>query len=262
MIDLHTHSLYSDGADSPETLVKRAAKLGLVALALTDHDTVAGVREALAAGARYGVPVIPGVELSAAFPTEMHILGYYIDIDCPALTAACEKAATVRAERQAETVQKLRRMGMDVTLDEVRAAAGTNILCGAHIAGILVQKGYVPTVAEAFRRYLGPGRPAFVNRQALTPKEAIGVIRAAGGIAVLAHLNRMRLPDRGVEDVLDELIPEGLSGVEGYYSEYTPAEGERYRAMAAARGLTVTAGSDYHGANKPHVPLGMEPILP
>ncbi len=255
-IDLHTHSTVSDGADAPREVVRRAAAAGLCAVALTDHDAVDGVKEALAAGREYGIEVIPGVELSAQYDTELHILGYFIDPAHPRLADALAEARRVRYLRQEETCEKLQEQGLPVTMEEVRQEAGGDILCRAHFARLLVKKGIVPSVAEAFRHYLSVGCYAYSNKQALTPADAVSVIREAGGIPSIAHLHLTKQDDAAVRALLRSLIPHGLQAIEGYYTEYTPEMGEKYRRMAAELGLALTGGSDYHGAGKPHIAIG------
>ncbi len=256
MIDLHTHSLVSDGTDAPEVLVQKAAAVGVTTVSLTDHDAVAGVPAALLAGEKLGVRVIPGVELNATFPTELHILGYGIDYTHPRLTEVIRYALTVRQKRMEEICRRLRDQGFPITMEEVRAGARGGLLCGAHFAVLLARKGFAATPGEAFKKYVGAGTPAYVNWQALSPAEAVALVQEVGGVPVLAHLNRTRLSLSEIETLLDELQPRGLWGIEGYYSEYTDEEGQTYRALAARRGLHLTAGTDYHGANKPHIQLG------
>lgn len=257
LIDLHTHSLKSDGAMQPAEVVRTAYAAGLSAIALSDHDSVEGVEEAMAEGNRLGVEVIPAVELSAQSDTELHILGYFIDIHNKKLQEAMAYALRVRDERQEETCRKLREQGFEVTMEEARQAAhGNPVLCRAHFAQILVRKGYAASVQEAFAKYLSVGCYAYSNRQALTGPEAVSLIREAGGIAVAAHLHLIKLPDDALREYLRALIPYGLNGVEGYYTDYTPDMEQRYRAMAAELGLTISGGTDFHGANKPHIAIG------
>lgn len=256
MIDLHTHSTVSDGTDAPAALVQKAAAAGITILSLTDHDAVAGVAAAVAAGEKTGVRVIPGVELNATFPTELHVLGYGIDYTHPRLAEVIRYALTVRQKRMEEICRRLREQGLPITMEEVRDEARGGLLCGAHFAVILARKGFAATPGEAFKKYIGAGTPAYVNWQALTPAEAVDVVLECGGVPVLAHLNRTRLSLPEIETLLDELQSRGLWGIEGYYSEYTAEEGETYRALAARRGLFLTAGTDYHGENKPHIQLG------
>lgn len=256
-IDLHTHSLYSDGAQTPTDVVKTAKEAGLSAIALSDHDSIGGVREALDAGEKYGVEVIPAVELSAQSDTELHILGYFIDINNKRLNDTMAYALKVRTERQEETCRKLNEQGFDITMDELRAEAhGSPVLCRAHFAKIMVRKGYAESVKDAFARYLSVGCYAYSNREALTGPEAISVIREAGGIAVAAHLHLIKLPDDELKEYLKSLKACGLSGVEGYYTDYTPDMEVRYRGMAKELGLVISGGTDYHGANKPHIAIG------
>lgn len=256
-IDLHTHSLHSDGAQTPTDVVKTAAAAGLSAIALSDHDCIEGVQEAMDAGNRLGVEVIPAVELSAQSDTELHILGYFIDIHNKRLQDTMKYALQVRDERQEETCRKLREQGFDITMEEARAEAhGNPVLCRAHFAQIMVRKGYAESVKDAFNRYLSVGCYAYSNRQALTGPEAVSVIREAGGIAVAAHLHLIKMPDDELREYLKSLIPYGLDGVEGYYTDYTPDMEIRYRAMAEELGLVISGGTDYHGANKPHIAIG------
>ena len=256
-IDLHTHSLKSDGAQTPADVVRTAHAAGLSAIALSDHDNIEGVPEAMAEGQRLGIEVIPAVELSAQSDTELHILGYFIDINSKRLQDAMAYALEVRDQRQEETCRKLNEQGFQITMDELREEAhGNPVLCRAHFAQIMVRKGYAESVKDAFNRYLSVGCYAYSNRQALTATEAVSLIREAGGIAVAAHLHLIKMPDPELKEYLKSLIPYGLDGVEGYYTDYTEDMNTRYRAMAKELGLTISGGTDYHGANKPHISIG------
>ena len=256
-IDLHTHSLCSDGAQIPYDVVRTAKEAGLAAIALSDHDSISGVQEAMDAGKALGVEVIPAVELSAQSDTELHILGYFVDIHNKKLQDTMAYALQVRDERQEETCRKLNEQGFSITMEEAREEAhGNPVLCRAHFAQIMVRKGYAASVQEAFSKYLSVGCYAYSNRQALTGPEAVSLIREAGGIAVAAHLHLIKLPDAELKEYLKSLIPYGLDGVEGYYSDYTPDMQQRYQAMAKELGLVISGGTDYHGANKPHLSIG------
>ena len=255
-IDLHTHSLCSDGAQVPTEVVRTAAEAGLAAIALSDHDCIDGVQEAMDAGKALGVEVIPAVELSAQSDTELHILGYFIDIHNKKLQDMMAYALQVRDERQEEVCRKLNEQGFDITMDELREEANGKVLCRAHFAKIMVRKGYAESVKDAFNRYLSVGCYAYSNRQALTGPEAVSLIREAGGIAVAAHLHLIKMPDEELKEYLKSLIPYGLDGIEGYYTDYTPDMEQRYRAMAEELGLVISGGTDYHGANKPHITIG------
>lgn len=256
-IDLHTHSLCSDGAQTPTEVVHTAKAAGLSAIALSDHDCIAGVQEAVDAGKAAGIEVIPAVELSAQSDTELHILGYFVDINNKKLQDTMAYAIQVRDERQEETCRKLNEQGFSITMEEARAEAhGNPVLCRAHFAQIMVRKGYAASVQEAFSKYLSVGCYAYSNRQALTGPEAVCLIREAGGIAVAAHLHLIKMPDDKLREYLKSLIPYGLDGVEGYYTDYTPDMEQRYRSMAKELGLVISGGTDYHGANKPHISIG------
>lgn len=255
-IDLHTHSLCSDGTMTPAEVVRAAKAAGLAAIALSDHDTVAGVREAMAEGERIGVEVVPAIELSAQSETETHILGYFIDIENEALLEKMEYIKQVRVRRQENVCRNLRALGFDVMMDEVRQIAGSDVLCRAHFAKIMVQKGYVSSVKEAFSQYLASGKPAYSGTQALTDTEAVRLIKDAGGLAFVAHLHQTKRTLDDLESFLLRLKDAGLDGVEGYYTEYTPEMERDYRALAKRLGLMLSGGSDFHADNKPHISIG------
>ncbi|MBQ3074679.1 MAG: PHP domain-containing protein [Clostridia bacterium] len=257
LIDLHTHSLKSDGAQTPADVVRTAHAAGLSAMALSDHDNVEGVREAMAEGEKLGIEVIPAVELSAQVDTELHILGYFIDVENKKLQEALDYSLVVRDQRQEETCRKLNEQGFQITMDELREEAhGNPVLCRAHFAQIMVRKGYAESVQDCFKKYLSVGCYAYSNKQALLPHEAVSLIHEAGGIAVAAHLHLIKMEDEPLKKFLADLIPHGLDGVEGYYTDYTPDMEQRYRAMAKELGLVLSGGTDYHGANKPHISIG------
>lgn len=259
-IDLHTHTSISDGTDSPAELIAAAQVAGLSAVAITDHDSVAGIRAAQAEGARRGIRVIPGIEITAEpkIPgTELHLLGYFLDPENDALCCALEKAEADRVRRGEETAQKLAALGIPVTLEDARAEAqGAAIVSRVHFARALTARGYTSSVQDAFARYLGRGKPAWVERPLLSAEDAIRLIRGAGGVASAAHLHHIGLPDDGVCAFLASLIPCGLSALEGYYTEYTEQQTHMYQTMAAELGLALSGGSDYHGGNKPDIRLG------
>lgn len=257
LIDLHTHSLKSDGAQTPADVVRTAHAAGLSAMALSDHDNIDGVREAMAEGEKLGIEVIPAVELSAQVDTELHILGYFIDLENKKLKEAMAYSLVVRDQRQEETCRKLNEQGFQITMDELREEAhGNPVLCRAHFAQIMVRKGYAESVQDCFKKYLSVGCYAYSNKQALLPHEAVSLIHEAGGIAVAAHLHLIKMEDDPLKKFLADLIPHGLDGVEGYYTDYTPDMERRYRAMAKDLGLVLSGGTDYHGANKPHISIG------
>lgn len=255
-IDLHTHSTASDGSMTPAELVRHAKASGLRAMALSDHDTVDGVDEAMAAGRESGIEVIPAIELSAVSATETHILGYFIDPHAPSLTSALDRIRAIRVERLTETCGMLRDHGIDVSIDEVRAIAGGGVLCRAHIARIMTDKGYAASPRDAFNRWLNVGCPCYSETQAITDEEAISLIRSAGGDAYLAHLHLTKLPDDELDAFVTRLASAGLSGIEGYYTDYTADMAKKYRALAKKYGLAISGGTDFHGSFKPHIAIG------
>ena len=255
-IDLHTHTVCSDGSMTARELVRHAAASGLSAVAVSDHDNVDGVADALDEGKKVGIEVVPAVELSAQSDTETHILGYFIDITDKSLLDALARAKAVRNERQEEICGKLNALGFDITMAEVRGIAGSDILCRAHFARVMVAKGYVGSVKQAFDEYLANGRPAFSGREALTDAEAVHIINGAGGMAFCAHLHLTRKPHDELEKFLLRLKAEGLAGVEGYYTEYTPEMQNEYQLLASSLGLCISGGTDFHGAFKPHISIG------
>ena len=256
IIDLHTHSIYSDGSMTPTELVRHAKAEGISAIALSDHDSLSGVAEAVAEGERIGIEVIPAIELSAESDTETHILGYFIDITNEVLLEKLKYVRQVRIEREEEICEKLRGLGFDVTMHEVEEIAETDVLCRAHFAKIMVKKGYCESVKEAFDKYLANGRPAYSGRQALTDEECVELINQAGGKAFVAHLHLTRKPHDELKSFLTRLKAKGLYGVEGYYTDYTPEMQEEYQTLAAELGLAISGGTDFHGAFKPHISIG------
>ncbi len=242
-LDLHLHSTASDGALEPGALVAAAAAGLLDVIALTDHDTIAGVAAALAAAAGR-IEVIPGIELSTTHRSrELHILGYDIDPESPELLTFSRDAARRRQDRMAEMVERLAELGIRVAYDDVVRLAGSEANVGRpHLARILVQRGHVRTFAEAFDRFIGDGGPAFFPVRLLTPGAAIEMIHRAGGVAVWAHppLDLFRTD-------LAMLVDAGLDGVEAYRPRSLPVETDALLAGAAGAGLLVTGGSDWHG---------------
>lgn len=250
--DLHLHSYYSDGSFSPTEVVRRAAAAGLAAIALTDHDTVDGLPEFLAAAPAAGLHAIPGVELSVdEGDREIHLLGYLIRWEDPALRAALTRFAAERRVRAAGILSRLQAMGVRIPMAAVEAAGGRGTLGRPHVAAALVEAGKVGSVQEAFDRYLGRGKPAYVPRTGFTVAEAIALVGAAGGIPVLAHPVRS-----GVLDEVPRLVREGLRGLEAYHIGHDPADTLAVCRVAEEYGLLLTGGSDCHGEMKGEALLG------
>lgn len=255
-IDLHTHTVCSDGSMTPRDLVRHAKEAGLSAVAVSDHDTADGVAEAVAEGQSCGIEVIPAIELSAVSATETHILGYFIDPTAPALVKAVDHIRAVRTERIGETCEMLAKYDIHVTLDEVKAKAGGGILCRAHIAKLMTEKGYSESPKAAFAKWLNVGCPCYSESQALTDTEAIDLIRQSGGDAYLAHLHLTKKTGAELENFVKHLVDAGLTGIEGYYTDYTPEMAVTYQALAKKYGLKLSGGTDFHGAFKPHISIG------
>ncbi|MDZ4167856.1 MAG: PHP domain-containing protein [Coriobacteriia bacterium] len=250
--DLHIHSNASDGALAPQEIVARAAALGLPAIAITDHDTVAGVGAALEAGRDRTLEVIPAVELSAGLDGRgMHILGYFIDSADQTLATRLTHLRSVRIDRAERIVASLQRGGLDVTLHDVLDAADGGAVGRAHIAHVLVATGHAASVSDAFDRLLGSGRPHYVPKPTGTAAEVIGWIREAGGVAVVAHPALS-----GIDDLIGHLASLGIVGIEAYHGSHDHETRQRYVRLAAAYGLVCTGGSDFHGDDAEGNPLG------
>ena len=256
--DLHTHSNASDGSYAPGDLVKLAAKSGVTTLALTDHDTVSGIAEAQAAGKKYGVTLIPGVEISIDFtPGTMHICGYYLDIDNTELRAGLNFVQVARRNRNPRIIEKLNVLGVAITLDEVKEVAGPDQLGRPHFAQVLVQKGYARDTQAAFSKYLAKGAPAYMDKQRLSLDRAVAMIQAAGGVAVLAHPIQLKLNSwQEYREKITELKNAGITGVEAFNSYQSEEENQQFYTIATELEMLITAGSDFHGAIKPKVKLG------
>ncbi len=256
-IDLHTHSNCSDGSMTPTELVAHAAEKGIKAIALSDHDTVSAVDEALVAGERFGVEVVPAIEFSVQSKTETHILGFYIDHKSQVLKDALTKINEVRYKRTLNTCNNLRNLGFDVTMEEALAIAPSGIIGRAHFARILAEKGYVASVKEAFDKYLGADKIAYDGSQYLTAEMAIKLIDEIGGVSFVAHPHLIRLDDKELREFLIKLKLCGLCGIEGYYNEYTPEMQEYFQNLAKELGLEISGGTDYHAKMKPHIEIGI-----
>ncbi len=248
MVDLHTHTRCSDGALAPAELVALAARKGLSAVAITDHDTVEGNAEAVAAGKNASIAVVPGVEISTQWTgVTFHLLGLGLDRTTPLVEERFRFLADSRRERTPRMLQKLRELGIEVDPKEVAREAGGGVVGRPHLARVLVRMGAASSVQDAFDRFLGRGKAAYVDKARLSPTDACAVIRDAGGAVVLAHPGLVEQDRPGLlPALLDHLLPLGLDGLEAYYSRHSPTQSRRYRQLARERGLIVTGGSDFH----------------
>jgi predicted metal-dependent phosphoesterase TrpH len=262
-VDLHIHTTASDGTLTPEQVISHAHRLKLKAIAITDHDTVAGSKEALGSGVPPSLGFLTGVEISATPPPfypgsgSFHLLGYSIRLDDPNLNRTLEKLQQARKNRNPAIINRLNELGISITLDEVRKEAGEGQLGRPHIAQLMVKKGVVASIDEAFDQFLGIDKPAYVDKQRVECVKAIELIRGAGGVPVLAHPGLLNYK---TENQLDEMIGKlkkaGIQGVEVYYSGHTPDQTRLYAELAQRHGLLMTGGSDFHGDIQPEVEMG------
>jgi len=261
MIDLHVHTTMSDGTLSPIEVVRYAACQGLRAIAVTDHDTVAGVLPAQKEGGLLGIEVVAGVEISCHFDSGiLHVLGYFIPPDDEELLACLEFLKKGRLDRVPRIVAKLEECNVNISLEDVNQAAAGGVPGRPHVAAILVREGHAKGLQDAFDQYLKKGRHAYVEKFKLPPAEAIKIISRAGGVPVLAHpysLNEEQLD--GLENIVANLMEHGLKGIEVYHPKHTEQQTETYIELAEKLHLIVTGGTDFHGANKPEVELGVFP---
>ncbi len=259
-IDLHAHTTASDGDLSPTQLVWWAKASRLSAIAITDHDTTDGIAEALTAGQKYGVEVIPGIELSADIDlpkAQCHLLGYLFDPNHAGLNARLTEVRANRNTRNARIVEKIQAHGWNVTLEEIEAVSGGEVVARPHIARVLVNRGFVASMQEAFDIYLGKDGLFYVERDRLSQQEAIDLIHSAGGVCILAHPNNLNCDPVETENRIRQLQTLGLDGIEARYNRHTPEDTARYLALAERLELLTTGGSDFHGQSvKENVYLG------
>ncbi len=261
LIDLHVHTHMSDGTLSPKEVVIRSAELGLKAIAITDHDTIAGIIEACEEGKSRGVEIVPGVEISTDWSRGiLHVLGYFIRLDDNRLLDTLSYLNTGRKERIPRIIAKLADNNVRVALEDVNNEAVGGVPGRPHVAQVMVHNGTVRTVQEAFDRFLRRGAPAYVEKTKLSPTEAIRLISGAGGIPVLAHPHSLNM-ERSYElpTMLQFLVDKGLQGIESYYPRHSPEQTRLFLDLAFRFNLAVTGGTDFHGANKPEIKLGHFP---
>ena len=242
-VDLHMHSAASDGTLNVEELVRLAASVGLKTIALTDHDTTAGLDDAILFGNKLGLEVIPSIELSAEDNGEVHILGYFLNYDNQEFQTKLKHFRDTRFNRGELIVRKLAELGMPIEWKRVQEIANGASIGRPHFAEAMKEKGYVQTIAEAFEKYLHNGGPAFVDREKITPVQAVQMIRKVGGLAVLAHPTYVNDLDR----ILEETVQAGLAGIETYYGHYDNETVERFLELAHKYNIVPTGGSDFHG---------------
>lgn len=256
MIDLHTHSTVSDGSETPEHVVELASGAGLSAVALTDHDRLDGIDPARRRAAELGVELVPGCELSCEHEGTMHVLVYFLEPGDGPLQDELVHLQGARDDRNERLVARLAGLGLPVTYDEMVAEAGGMGMGRPHVAQILVRKGVVGSVQEAFDTWLAKGRPAYLPKDRLDPQTALRLARASGGVPVLAHPRSIGLQGAELARTIRELADLGLAGLEAIYGRYSEEERAGVADLARSAGLVVTGGSDYHGTYKPDLEVG------
>lgn len=261
--DLHTHTKASDGEYFPRELIKKAAAAGVELMAITDHDTVDGLKEGFESAKEYGIRLISGVEFGASDDKNMHILGYNFDTESESMVKICEFLRKSREERKYRIINFLKEKGIEVTEEEVNAKAGDSIVTRPHFALVMVEKGYVKNVKEAFSLYLDTKEYQKIERFKYSAKEYIKVIHEAGGKAVLAHPKQLNYSPEKLEETISQLKKAGLDGLECIYTTHSQEEVEMFLKLAEKYGLFYTAGSDFHGENvKPNAVLFTKEINP
>lgn len=257
LIDLHVHSNASDGTFTPSEVVALAVKKGLTAIALTDHDTIAGLLEAQSAAAGLPIEIIPGIELSCVYQGgEIHILGLYVDPWDQNFRAETEALRKIRDNRNVEMIRRFQEAGISITLDEVMAGNPDTVITRAHFARVLLEKGYVSTMDQAFKKYLDYSGPYCPRKEKITPEHAMKILAGCKASPVLAHPYQYHLGDKKTEELVGYLKDLGLHGLEVYHSSNNQHESGKLKKLARQYGLFPTGGSDFHGSNKPDIDLG------
>lgn len=262
-IDLHTHTCKSDGSYTPTELVDYAIEKDLAAIAITDHDSIEGLNEALShaeALKEKGLPtveVVPGIEFSTKYgEQDVHVVGLYIAYDCPSFQKALENFVDSRTTRNEKMCQNLQGAGIDITYDKLRTRYPDSVITRAHYASYLLEEGYVKSRQDAFAQYLGDHTKYFVSREKVTPVQAVELILHAGGIPILAHPPLYHMGNDRLDALTASLKAAGLIGIETFYSTYTNQDIRDMRRLAVKYDLLLSGGSDFHGENKPGLDLG------
>ena len=254
-IDLHVHTTASDSTASPAEAVRLAKEAGLSAIAITDHDTVSGYAEAAEAGKKYGVEVVPGIEISTKYGRAVHILGYYIDPDSDKLAPVLEWVVRDRDERNRKMAELMAADGLPVSYEEMHRRFGA-VIGRPHFAEVLVELGLAKDIRDAFDRYVEKGQKYYLPRNFLSIERSIEIIREAGGVPVLAHPFQYQLDDAGLRELIEHCMESGLQGMECRYSGYSVEQSKYLGRLAEEYGLIKTGGSDFHGDNKKHISIG------
>lgn len=258
IVDLHVHSTASDGTYTPTELIAEAKRAGLSALALTDHDTTAGIKEAMSAAEKENMELIPGIELSTDYKgKEVHIVGLYIDVENKELIEQTAAFRKCRDSRNEEIIAALQKEGFAITMEALKAENPDCVITRANIARFLYNHGMIKSVQEAFDKYIGDGCRCYVNRFKISPTDAVRLIKQAGGIAVLAHPLLYHMSTVNLQKLIEELKEAGLDAIEAIYSTYSTGEEQLMKRTAKENGLLISGGSDFHGSNKPRIRLAV-----
>ena len=258
MVDLHTHTTASDGTFSPAELVAYAVEKGLSALAVTDHDTIGGLKEALKASEGTSLELIPGIEFSTEYKgKDIHIVGLNIDFENPFFVEKLKRFIDSRDIRNEKMCKLLTEKGLPVTMEQLKKRFPDSVITRAHFARFLLEQGYISQLETAFNKYIGDNGPCYVPREKVNPVQSIRLILEAKGIPVLAHPILYKLPVKELEELVAYLAKHGLIGIEAIYSTYNRADEALIRQLAKKYHLTISGGSDFHGKNKPYIDLGV-----
>ena len=262
-IDLHIHSTASDGSLTPAEIIDDAQRLNLAAIAITDHDSLYGSKEALQSGVPPSLKFLTGVEISAAHPPffpgsgSFHILGYCIRLDDHILNQTLNKLREARKNRNPKIIRRLNEMGLKISLEDIHQTVADGQLGRPHIAYVMIKKGFVKSIDEAFDKFLGAGKPAYVDKDRIGCEEAIKMILGAGGVPVLAHPALLDIDDDyQLDELIQNLIKIGIRGIEVYYPEHSAEQIQRYAELADKYDLLMTGGTDFHGSITPEIKMG------
>lgn len=256
-VDLHAHTIKSDGSLSPKELVKLAKDINLSAVAITDHDTVDGLDEAILYGKEYDIKVVPGVELSTDYEgKDIHLVGLFIDHKNENFSTKLKDFVDSRVIRNQKMCEKLTNAGIPVKYEDLISHFKESVVTRAHYARYMLEKGYIKSLSEAFERYIGDTSPCFVPREKITPVDGINLILSAGGVPILAHPVLYGMGKDRLNKLVSQLKDAGLVGIEAIYSTYNPGDERDIRALAKEYNLLLSGGSDFHGAAKPGLNLG------
>jgi len=258
MIDLHAHTSASDGTLSPKELVNLAKSEGIEAIAITDHDTIEGVSEALEAGEKNGIEVIPGVEISIDHqPGSMHVLGLFVDIESKKLNEYLTDLQASRSSRNPRIIEKLNEVGLSITMEQVREISGGGQVGRPHIASALLKNGHVSSIQQAFDKYLKKGALAYYERRRLSREKAVDMIHGAGGLVILAHPGTLGVNRISFNNLMSELKEVGFDGIEVFYNNHSQVDEDRLMKIVDEFGFIISGGTDFHGDNKPSIKLGI-----